>query len=156
MARYFMTIPESVQLIIRAGNLGRGGDVFVLEMGEPVSIMELAVNMIKLSGRVPERDIGIEVIWPRPGEKLREELFNDGERPVPTGVDRILKADRPPLDPDWVERVFDQVENLVADRDEAFLAERIAELVKQPGLAAEALLEPAIRVQRAPDGSEAV
>ena len=133
MARYFMTIPEAVQLIIRAGNLGRGGDVFVLEMGEPVNIMDLAINMIKLSGQDPERDIRIEIVGPRPGEKLREELFNEGESPAPTDAERIMRAERPPLDPEWVEGVFDQVERLVADGDEAFLTQRIAELVKQPG-----------------------
>ena len=130
MARYFMTIPEAVQLIIRAGNLGRGGEVFVLEMGDPVSIMDLAVNMIKLSGHEPE-DIKIEIIGPRPGEKLREELFNEGERPVPTEAERIMKAERPPLDPDWVESVLDQVERIVAEGDEAFLTERIAALIRQ-------------------------
>jgi FlaA1/EpsC-like NDP-sugar epimerase len=131
MTRYFMTIPEAVQLIIRAGNLGRGGDVFVLEMGEPVSIMELARNMIRLSGQEPDKDIRIEVVGPRAGEKLEEELFNVGERPVPTEAERIMKAERPPLDPDWVENVLEQVERIVAEGDEAFLTERIGELVKQ-------------------------
>jgi FlaA1/EpsC-like NDP-sugar epimerase len=131
MTRYFMTIPEAVQLIIRAGNLGRGGDVFVLEMGEPVSIMELARNMIRLSGQEPDKDIKIEVVGPRAGEKLEEELFNVGERPVPTEAERIMKAERPPLDPDWVENVLEQVERIVAEGDEAFLTERIGELVKQ-------------------------
>jgi len=133
MSRYFMTIPEAVQLIIRAGNLAQGGDVFVLEMGEPVNIMDLAANMIRLSGHEPEKDIKIEIVGARPGEKLHEDLFNEGERPVPTGAERILKAERPPLDPDWVEGVLEQVERLVAEGDEAFLAERIAELWKQPG-----------------------
>jgi FlaA1/EpsC-like NDP-sugar epimerase len=155
MARYFMTIPEAVQLIIRAGALGRGGEVFVLEMGDPVSILDLAVNMIKLSGRDPERDISIEIIGPRPGEKLQEELFNERESPTPTAVERILKADRPPLDPEWVEEVFDQVERLVAERDEAFLAQRISELVRQPGQAVEELLEPVLPAQRASSGGEA-
>ena len=100
-------------------------------------------------------DVSIEIIGPRPGEKLQEELFNERESPVPTGAERILKADRPPLDPEWVEGVFDQVERLVADRDEAFLADRIAELVKQPGHAMEALLEPAMPAQRASSGGEA-
>jgi FlaA1/EpsC-like NDP-sugar epimerase len=131
MTRYFMTIPEAVQLIIRAGNLGKGGDVFVLEMGEPVSIMELARNMIRLSGQEPDKDIKIEVVGPRAGEKLAEELFNKGERPVSTGAERIMKAERPPLDPDWVENVLEQVERIVAEGDEAFLTERIGELVKQ-------------------------
>jgi FlaA1/EpsC-like NDP-sugar epimerase len=133
MARYFMTIPEAVQLIIRAANLAEGGEVFVLEMGDPVNIMDLAINMIKLSGRDPERDVSIEIIGPRPGEKLSEELFNHRERPVPTGAERILKAERPPLDPDWVEQVFEQVERLVAEGDETFLAERITALMSQPG-----------------------
>jgi FlaA1/EpsC-like NDP-sugar epimerase len=131
MARYFMTIPEAVQLIIRAGNLGREGDVFVLDMGEPVSIMDLARNMIKLSGHEPDKDIKIEIVGSREGEKLREDLFNEGERPVPTGAERIIKAERPPLDPDWVESVLEQVERIVAEGDEAYLTERIAELVKQ-------------------------
>jgi len=133
MSRYFMTIPEAVQLIIRAGNLAQGGDVFVLEMGEPVNIMDLAANMIRLAGHEPEKDIKIEIVGARPGEKLQEDLFNEGERPVPTGAERIMKAERPPLDPDWVEGVLEQVERLVAEGDEAFLAERIAELWKQPG-----------------------
>ena len=133
MARYFMTIPEAVQLIIRAGNLSSGGEVFVLEMGEPVNIMDLAINMIRLSGHEPEKDIKIEVIGPRPKEKLREDLFNESERPVPTGAERILKADRPPLDPEWVEGVLEQIERLVAEGEEAFLTERIAELIEQSG-----------------------
>jgi FlaA1/EpsC-like NDP-sugar epimerase len=132
MTRYFMTIPEAVQLIIRAGNMARGGEVFVLEMGEPVSIMELANNMIRLSGHEPERDIKIEIVGRRPGEKLHEELFNAGESPATTEAERILRAERPPLDPDWVESVFDQVERLVAEGDEAFLVDRIARLSRRP------------------------
>jgi FlaA1/EpsC-like NDP-sugar epimerase len=132
MARYFMTIPEAVQLIIRAGNMARGGEVFVLEMGEPVKIMDLANNMIRLSGQEPERDIKIEIIGVRPGEKLREELFNEGETPAATRVERILKAERPPLEPEWVEGVFEQVERLVSEGDEAFLVERIARLSRRP------------------------
>ena len=77
MKRYFMTIPEAVQLIIRAGSLSeRSGEVFVLEMGEPVPIIELARTMIRLSGLEPEREIAIEIVGARPGEKLHEDLFN--------------------------------------------------------------------------------
>src|SRR2546423_11757637 len=88
MTRYFMTIPESVQLIIRSGNLGRGGEVYVLEMGDPVRILELARKMIQLSGREPDREVAIEVIGRRPGEKLHEELFNPDEEPRATSEDK--------------------------------------------------------------------
>ena len=94
MTRYFMTIPEAVQLVIRAGSLSSGGEVFVLEMGEAVSILELAKDMIRLSGLQPGRDIAIEIVGRRPGEKLHEELFNPYEHPQPTPAQRILRADR--------------------------------------------------------------
>ena len=71
MTRYFMTIPEAVQLVIRAGSLAAGGEVFVLEMGEPVSILELAKDMIRLSGLRPGRDIAIEIVGPRAGREAR-------------------------------------------------------------------------------------
>src|SRR5256885_9584842 len=89
MTRYFMTIPEAVQLLISAGALGRGGEVYVLEMGDPVKIVDLARKMIQLSGREPERDVAIEVVGRRPGEKLHEDLFNPDERPEATGEEKI-------------------------------------------------------------------
>jgi FlaA1/EpsC-like NDP-sugar epimerase len=128
MTRYFMTIPEAVQLIIRAGSLGEGGEVFVLEMGEPVGIMDLARDMIRLSGLEPDRDIAIEVVGRRPGEKLHEELFNPYERPQSTPAEKILVAEREPLDPQWVEATFDQVNMLVLEGDAAGLAAKVAEL----------------------------
>src|SRR5207302_3100254 len=82
MTRYFMTIPEAVQLIIRSGAL-RGGEVSVLEMGDPVRIVDLARNMIRLAGLEPESDVAIEMVGRRPGEKIHEELFNPDERPQP-------------------------------------------------------------------------
>ncbi len=130
MERYFMTVPEAVQLIIRAGNLARGGEVFVLEMGEQVRIIDLARNMIRLSGQRVDRDIPIEIVGARPGEKLREELFNDDERPVPTDADRIMKAERAQLDPEWVEGVIERVERLVEQGDETFLAQHVSELAR--------------------------
>jgi len=136
MTRYFMTIPEAVQLVIRSGSLARGGEVFVLEMGEPVNIMDLARAMIRLSGLEPGRDIAVEIIGRRPGEKIHEELFNPYERPQPTPAQRILRADRTPLESDWVEGIFDQVGLLVLEGDAAGLAAEVSAL-------ASARLEPA-------------
>lgn len=131
MTRYFMTIPEAVQLIIRAGDLGVGeGEVLVLEMGEPVRIIELARNMIRLAGYEPEEEIAIEVVGRRPGEKLHEELVGSDERAVPTEAARIVRAVRePPLDADWVEATVDRLEGLMRSGDEAGLARRVVELV---------------------------
>jgi FlaA1/EpsC-like NDP-sugar epimerase len=128
MTRYFMTIPEAVQLIIRSGSLGRSGNVFVLEMGEPVRIIDLARDMVRLSGLEPERDIAIEIVGRRPGEKLNEDLFNRYERPLPTPAEKILLAEREPLDPEWVEQIFDHVNMLVLEDDAAGLAKTVAGL----------------------------
>ncbi len=133
MTRYFMTIPEAVQLVIQAGDLGGGsGDVFVLEMGEPVRILELARNMITLAGYEPGTDVAIEFIGPRPGEKVHEELFNSDERAQPTAAERIVRAVRArPLDPGWVESSVERLEALVAAGDEAGLADRVVEVVTE-------------------------
>jgi FlaA1/EpsC-like NDP-sugar epimerase len=128
MTRYFMTIPEAVQLVIRAGSLAAGGEVFALEMGEPVSILELAEDMIRFSGLEPGRDIAIEIIGPRPGEKLHEQLFNAYERPQATPAQKIMRALRPAVDPAWVEYVFDKIGLLVAEGDTAGLATVVGEL----------------------------
>jgi FlaA1/EpsC-like NDP-sugar epimerase len=133
MTRYFMTIPEAVQLVIQAGDLGvSSGDVFVLEMGEPVRILDLARNMISLAGYEPDKDVAIEFTGPRPGEKIHEELFNVDERAQPTIAERIVRAVRTrPLDPNWVERSVERLETLVAAGDEAGLAERVVEVVSE-------------------------
>jgi FlaA1/EpsC-like NDP-sugar epimerase len=166
MTRYFMTIPEAVQLIIRAGSLGpqgeldrrrerdrlrgldprrdppaaadsrhaacanpeRTAEVLVLDMGEPVRIVELARAMIELSGLDPDRDIEIEEVGRRPGEKLHEELFNDYERPRPTSTEKILLAEREPLAPKVVEEMFEEINLLVLEGDAAGLAAKVAGL----------------------------
>ena len=98
----------------------------MLEMGEPVRILDLARNMIRLAGYEPDVDIAIEIIGVRPGEKLHEELFNADERSQPTSAERIVRAVRPgPLDPDWVERTVERLERMVASGDEAGLAEQV-------------------------------
>jgi FlaA1/EpsC-like NDP-sugar epimerase len=157
MTRYFMTIPEAVQLIIRSGSLacaprpasarismdgrgsdGRGGrgrlasptgaDIYVLDMGEPVSILELAREMIGLSGLDPDRDIEIEIVGRRPGEKLHEDLFNSYERPQPTAAEKILLAEREPLGGEQVEAMFAEIGLLVLEGDAAGLAAKVSQL----------------------------
>jgi FlaA1/EpsC-like NDP-sugar epimerase len=134
MTRYFMTIPEAVQLVIRAGDIGAGkGDVFVLDMGEPVKIVDLAHNMIRLAGYEPESDIAVEFTKPRPGEKLHEELFSADEEGQPTAAKRIQRVVRDvPLDSDWVESTLNSLEQLVLAGDEANLAERVIEMITSP------------------------
>jgi FlaA1/EpsC-like NDP-sugar epimerase len=127
MTRFFMTIPEAVQLILQAGSLTQGGETFVLEMGEPVNIYELAEQMIRLSGLEPNQDIAIQVIGPRPGEKIHEDLFNVYETSVPTEAPRILRASRPPLNPEFVRRTFDEINLLVLDGN----ADRLAATVRE-------------------------
>ena len=100
----------------------------VLEMGEPVSIMELAREMIELSGLDTDRDIAIEVVGRRPGEKLHEELFNSYERPRPTSAEKILLAEREPLGGAAVESMFAEIGLLVLEGDAAGLAAKVSEL----------------------------
>src|SRR6185295_18374894 len=98
MRRYFMAIPEAVGLVLHAAYLGRGGDLYELDMGEPVRIVDLAEDLIRLSGLVPGRDVRIEFTGMRPGEKLFEELYFSAEKVHPTAHPRIfcLRADKPP------------------------------------------------------------
>jgi FlaA1/EpsC-like NDP-sugar epimerase len=133
MTRYFMTIPEAVQLVIQAADMGGpSGEIFVLEMGQPVRIMDLAQNMIRLAGYEPEADIAIEVVGTRPGEKLHEDLFNPEERAQPTSAERIVRAIRgAPLDPDWVERTVESLEEMVLTGDEAGFAEQVVARVSK-------------------------
>lgn len=92
MTRYFMTIPEAVQLVLEACTMGHGGEIFVFDMGKPVKILDLACKMIKLAGLVPGKDIGIEYTGLRPGEKLYEEVLSDKERTIPTHHEKIKIA----------------------------------------------------------------
>jgi FlaA1/EpsC-like NDP-sugar epimerase len=100
MTRYFMTIPEAVQLVIQAGAMGKDGEIFILDIGEPVRIIDLARNMIKLSGFEPGKDIEIEISGIRPGEKLEEHLINITEDAEKTDVEKIMRinTDTIPLD----------------------------------------------------------
>ncbi|MBP6758351.1 MAG: polysaccharide biosynthesis protein, partial [Flavobacterium sp.] len=90
--RYFMTIPEACQLVLEAGSMGNGGEIYIFDMGKPVKIIDLAKKMIKLAGFIPDRDIKIKVVGLRPGEKLYEELLNDTSKTLPTYHEKIMIA----------------------------------------------------------------
>ncbi len=132
MTRFFMTIPEAVSLVVQAGSIGRSGQVFVLDMGEPVSIVELARNMIRLSGKEPGRDIAIEFVGVRPGEKLHEELWGDGETVGSTPHPKILSVTRPTIDAAWLEEELGELQRLVAEGETLELVARLAAMIKQP------------------------
>ena len=91
--RYFMTIPEACQLVLEAGAMGNGGEIYIFDMGKPVKIIDLARKMIKLAGFVPDRDIEIKIVGLRPGEKLYEELLNDTSKTLPTYHEKIMIAE---------------------------------------------------------------
>ncbi|MBG6187880.1 FlaA1/EpsC-like NDP-sugar epimerase [Flavobacterium sp. CAN_S2] len=90
--RYFMTIPEACQLVLEAGAMGNGGEIYIFDMGKPVKIIDLARKMIKLAGFIPDKDIKIEIVGLRPGEKLYEELLNDTSTSIPTHHAKIMIA----------------------------------------------------------------
>jgi FlaA1/EpsC-like NDP-sugar epimerase len=132
MTRFFMTIPEAVSLIVQAGAIGGRGEVFVLDMGEPVRIIDLARNMIELSGKEPERDIRIEFIGARPGEKLHEELWSDGENVSGTGQAKIHLVTRPSIDAAWLDEELGALERLVEEGDTLELVAKLASMMKAP------------------------
>ncbi|MBD0348423.1 MAG: polysaccharide biosynthesis protein [Thermoleophilia bacterium] len=138
MTRYFMTIPEAVSLIVQAGAIGGRGEIFVLDMGEPVRILDLARNMIRLSGKEPERDIAIEFVGARAGEKLHEQLWGEGETVVETPHPKIRSARRPPVDAAWLEEELAELERLVEDGDTLGVVARLARIVNAPRRAATA------------------
>jgi FlaA1/EpsC-like NDP-sugar epimerase len=94
MKRWFMTIPEACSLVLKAGGVGENGKLYLLDMGEPVKIRDLAEQMIRFYGFEPDRDIKIEYVGLRPGERLDEKLWWDDEIPLSTGFDRILRVER--------------------------------------------------------------
>lgn len=106
--RYFMTIPEACQLVLEAGAMGNGGEIYIFDMGKPVKIIELARKMIKLAGFIPEKEIKIKIVGLRPGEKLYEELLNDTSKTLPTYHNKIMIA----------QEIQDEYENLHNEIDE--------------------------------------
>jgi len=141
MTRYFMTIPEAVSLVVQAGAIGGRGQVYVLDMGEPVKILELARNMIRLSGKKPETEIPIAFVGVRPGEKLHEELWTQGETVGPTSHPKILRAARPPIDVDWLEEELTELEQMVGRGETLDVVSRLAVMLREPRRAGAAVLE---------------
>jgi len=129
--RYFMTIPESVSLILQAGSMGKGGEIFVLEMGEPVLIKDLAEQMIRLSGLEPDRDIKIEYIGLRPGEKLFEEIFHESEDLRGTTHPKLQLARARQCDWGWLTAVLDDLRSAATSRDVPELIRHLRQIVPE-------------------------
>jgi FlaA1/EpsC-like NDP-sugar epimerase len=132
MTRYFMTIPEAASLVVQAGSIGGAGEIFVLDMGEPVRILELAHDMIRLSGKEPEREIPLEFIGVRAGEKLHEELWGKDEEVAETGHPKIQRARRVPVSATWLEEELGDLERLVHDGGTLEVVSRLSTMVKAP------------------------
>jgi FlaA1/EpsC-like NDP-sugar epimerase len=142
MTRFFMTIPEAVQLVVQAGAIGGRGQVYVLDMGEPVRIVDLAERMIRLSGKEPGAEIAIEFIGPAPGEKLHEELVGAGELVSPSPYPKIDLITQPPVDAQWLEGELGRLERLVAEGDTLELVGSLNRLVGSSRQPAAATSEP--------------
>ncbi len=129
--RYFMTIPEAVQLVLQASTMGKGGEIFVLDMGEPVKIVDLARDLIKLSGLEPGRDIPIIFTGLRPGDKLFEELKFDAEGLKPTAHEKIRVLDGGATDTDQVNAWLDELSGVVAAKNVHGLVTKLQEIVPE-------------------------
>jgi FlaA1/EpsC-like NDP-sugar epimerase len=141
MTRYFMTIPEASSLVVQAGAMGGRGQVYVLDMGEPVKILDLAKQMIRLSGK-DEAQIPIVFTGARAGEKLHEVLWNDGETVGPTSHPKIMRAARPAIDHDWLDDELAELARLVSEGDTLGVVTRLGLMVREPKrIGTEAVLE---------------
>jgi FlaA1/EpsC-like NDP-sugar epimerase len=133
--RYFMTAREAAQLVLQASAMGQRGDIFILDMGEPIKIVDLARNMIRLVGLEPDEEIGIRFTGLRPGEKLFEELSREDEQLQPTSHDKIQVCKGPVLELRTIEESISEMRESLERRDHVSVMSQIAFLVPeyQPG-----------------------
>lgn len=117
IVRYFMTISEACELVLQASTMGKGGEIFVFDMGKPVKIKDLAIKMIKLSGKEPEKDILLKYTGLRPGEKLYEELLSDNTKNLPTPHHKIMVSMDPHKEYNEIKDLLEQIENATLSHD---------------------------------------
>lgn len=130
MARYFMSVREAVQLVLQAAALSGGGEVFTLSMGEPITIIDLARRVIRMSGRIPDKDVIINIVGPRPGEKLVEEIADDSEESVPSAHPSVLVSRPVPPNPGQLRRSLRELENLALQGQAEELSDRMKALAQ--------------------------
>lgn len=131
ITRFFMTIPEACRLVLEAGIMGKGGEIFIFDMGKPVRIYDLAKRMIQLSGFEPGKDIDIVFTGLREGEKLFEELLNDKENTIATHHEKILKARVHEYDYTYIDSMVSLFEDLVHDKNELKMVALMKEIVPE-------------------------
>jgi FlaA1/EpsC-like NDP-sugar epimerase len=129
--RYFMTIPEASQLVLEAGSMGKGGEIFLFDMGKPVKIIDLAKRMIKLSGLEPDKDITIKFTGLRPGEKLYEELLNDQENTLPTHHPQIMIGKVRQYNLEEISERIDEIIRLFGTQDNFAIVKKMKEIVPE-------------------------
>ncbi|MBW2091846.1 MAG: polysaccharide biosynthesis protein [Deltaproteobacteria bacterium] len=131
MRRYFMTIPEAAQLILQAASMGQGGEIFILDMGTPIKVVDLAKDLIRLSGFEPDRDIEIKFIGPRPGEKLFEELITEGEGIVRTEHDHILVLNGDTIPKKKLRKQINELIDLAGNFDATAIKTKLQEILPE-------------------------
>jgi FlaA1/EpsC-like NDP-sugar epimerase len=131
ITRYFMTIPEACQLVLEAGVMGKGGEIFIFDMGESVKIIDVAKNMIKLSGLTLGTDIQIEITGLRPGEKLYEELLSDEENTIPTYHPMIKIANVQEFESNYIHTEFEKLLECYTSKNDYKLVSQIKSMVKE-------------------------
>ncbi|HKK93772.1 MAG TPA: polysaccharide biosynthesis protein, partial [Longimicrobiales bacterium] len=129
MVRYFMTIPEASRLVLQASAQGKNGDIYILDMGEPVKVLDLVTDLIKLSGLEPDVDIRIVFTGKRPGEKLYEELMTEREKAAQTEHEKIFVATAHPMDEQLLERTIEELVEAALHSDGTAIRRLLAERI---------------------------